>query len=168
MKVLLTGLPRSGKTTLLQKLVEAVEPRTGFLTTEIRKDGERTGFEIITNGGRRAILASAQSKSPLRVSKYGVELEELERLLPELLNFSPIDLLYVDEIGRMELLSDKFKDFVVKYLDAENLFVGTISRIYSDDFVKEVKNRKDIEIVEVTPENRNELFDKLSKKLLSS
>jgi len=39
-------MPRSGKATLLKNIISKVEDKIGFVTHELRKNGERIGFEI--------------------------------------------------------------------------------------------------------------------------
>ena len=56
----------------------------------------------------------------------------------------------------MELFSEKFKALAMKYLDADNLFIGTISKVYSDEFTEAVKKRKDVVIVDIASDNREE------------
>ncbi len=47
--ILITGPPRSGKSTLIEKLVRRIgRPATGFFTREIREGGKRVGFSIDT------------------------------------------------------------------------------------------------------------------------
>src|SRR5262245_9707116 len=47
-KVLLTGAPGSGKTTLVREVVRELDPSrvAGFTTEEIREGGERLGFRV--------------------------------------------------------------------------------------------------------------------------
>jgi len=62
--ILLTGPPRCGKSTLIQKLITKIEkPMTGFFTREMREGGRRVGFLIITLDGKQGILAHEGSKS---------------------------------------------------------------------------------------------------------
>ena len=103
MKVLLTGEPRSGKTTLLEGFINSVPNKQGFVTREVRKDGERTGFELVSSLGQAATLASVDSDSSTRVSHYGVDLNGLDTFIAELPPIQPGNLLYIDEIGQMEL-----------------------------------------------------------------
>jgi len=147
-------MPRSGKTTILRNVIEAIGPRVGFLTEEVTENGERVGFEVITHKGKRAMLASIHSGSNLRVSRYGVMLEDFEKLIASLNKFSDKDTLYIDEIGQMELFSKALRVLVTTYLDAENLFVGTISKVYSDKFTEDIKSRGDVVVIDVTSENR--------------
>lgn len=127
------------------------------MTRELLKDNERVGFELVSSLGQTATLASVESESPIRVSRYGVELPELESFLNSLPQPDSNHLLYLDEIGQMELYSDKFKTLVAKYLNTEGSFIGTLTSVYIDDFVESIKKRPDIQILEVTQENRDQL-----------
>ena len=50
--ILVTGPPRSGKSTLIERVVEGLErPATGFITVEIRERNRRVGFAIATLAG---------------------------------------------------------------------------------------------------------------------
>ncbi len=84
--VLVTGPPGCGKTTLIRgAVVELGVAAAGFHTEEIRSAGRRQGFALVTLDGRRATLASVGIRGPHRVSKYGVDVEALERVgLPAL------------------------------------------------------------------------------------
>jgi nucleoside-triphosphatase len=166
--ILITGLPRSGKSSLLDKAVSGIIDKVGFVTKEIRLDGQRTGFEIQTHLGRKTILASIDFTTPYKVSRYFVSVQNLNSVIPEVSRFTDNDILYIDEIGQMELFSDNFKDLVIKFLDSKNIFLATITQVYTDKFVEDIKNRKDIVFVELTAENSSEkerLVTLLIKKL---
>jgi nucleoside-triphosphatase len=76
---LLTGMPGTGKTSLIKEAVSALDVRTGgFYTEEMRLAGIRQGFRIVTLDGQIAPLAHINIRSPFRVSKYGVETGGLE------------------------------------------------------------------------------------------
>ncbi len=49
MNILIVGLPKSGKTTLLKTILENYPKKTGFFTNEIRENDMRIGFEIETS-----------------------------------------------------------------------------------------------------------------------
>lgn len=162
MKLLLTGEPRSGKTTLLERFIQAVTTKQGFIAREVRENGERIGFELVSSEGRKAVLASTQSHSKVRVGRYGVELDELNAFLTELPSVQPGCLLYIDEIGKMELVSEAFKALVMNYLDSGNPYVGTITSSYQDDFTRQVLMRNDVVLLVVNAENRDLLHDILA------
>jgi nucleoside-triphosphatase THEP1 len=85
--ILITGEPKSGKSTLLQKLITNTPNRVGFITNEIRNDTGRVGFEIEAQSGKKAVLAHIDFKTEQKVSKYFVNTENLESLILEISNF---------------------------------------------------------------------------------
>src|SRR3990170_8149394 len=107
--ILLTGRPGCGKTTLIREVVRSLDvPAGGFYTEEVRAAGRRLGFDLVTLDGRRACLASVNSRSRLRVSRYGVELAALDGLGTEAIRsgIAGASLIVIDEIGKMELHSE--------------------------------------------------------------
>jgi nucleoside-triphosphatase len=161
MKILLTAQPHTGKTTLMAKLLDSAGSKQGFITKEIKEGDQRIGFKLVSPNGREVTLAHVNHKSDYPVSRYFVDVDALDEFLEPLFSFQPGQLLYIDEIGQMELFSEKFKKLVELYLDAPNNFLGTITSVYSDEFVQKVKARDDVEIIEVTLENRDQLVAKL-------
>jgi len=156
--ILITGMPRSGKSTLLKKVIKQFDHKVGFVTNEVRKDGERIGFEIETNTGEKSMLANVNFKTNFKVSRYFVNIENLELMIPRVEDFKKDDLLFLDEIGQMELFSEKFKMLVKKYLDSQNNCIATLSKVYSDSFIEDIKKRSDIFLIEINEENRNEKY----------
>jgi nucleoside-triphosphatase THEP1 len=154
--ILITGLPQSGKSTLLKKLILGLPNTVGFVTNEVLRDGARVGFEMEAHNGEKAMLASIGFPKDIAVSCYGVSLENLVRFIPEVGYFADNNFLYLDEIGEMQLHSLRFKKLVWQYLGSSNICLATISSVFKSDFVVNVKTRKDVIIVEITPGNREE------------
>ena len=165
-KILPVGKPRSGKSTLLASLIELFSKKTGFLTKEILENDQRVGFSIQTSAHQKVVLAHISYPEP-KVKTYGIDICALERLMQPIADFPTDHLLYIDEIGAMQLSSDRFRELCQRYLESPNLFVGTLSAWYEDDFVKAIKAKDTIWIIEVTPENREEVKKKLEKYLES-
>ena len=113
MKILIRGRPGAGKTTMVKKLLQKIKsPYAGFLTEEIRETGERVGFKIVTTDGREGILARKDFPSPYRVAGYGVNLEDFERVALPIFEGITNQLVVIDEIGKMELFSGRFKKII--------------------------------------------------------
>lgn len=165
--ILITGLPKSGKSTLLKKLIDNIPHKVGLVTSEILEGEDRVGFKIESSTGSKTVLAHVHSQTPYKVSRYFVDVANLNSIIPEVSQFKEEDLLYVDEIGEMQLFSSQFQELTLHYLNAPNTCLATVSQVFEDDFIKNIKDRKDIVTVEISPENREEqgkfVYDLLRK-----
>jgi nucleoside-triphosphatase len=165
--ILLTGRPGCGKTTLIQKVLERYPDKAGgFYTCEIRQSGKRVGFEMITLDGQRGILAHVNAHSVHRVGKYGVDLTFLEDNGVGSLKGAIQDglLVVIDEIGPMEIFSTEFQQAVLHALDSGSPVLATI--VYrSNRFSDTIKYRSDVCLIEVRPDNRDVLIDRISNLL---
>ncbi len=163
MHLLFTGKPRVGKTTLIKKLIEGKRRIGGFYTEEIKEKGRRIGFKIITLDGKKGVLAKKDFRSKYKLGSYGINIDDLEKIgvgtLKKCLEDKNIETVIIDEIGRMELFSGKFKGVVLKVLESQKRILGTIHRA-DIPFLKKIKQRKDVKVIEVTRENRDELLGK--------
>ncbi len=164
--ILLTGPPRCGKSTVIEKLVRQIKrPVRGFFTREIREKGKRVGFAIITLDGREGILAHEDSPSRARVGKHGVNLDQLEKIaIPSIIPTNSEQIVIIDEIGKMECFSPLFRDILLKTLDSPNLVIGSIS-LKGTPFITQVKERKDIVLITVSEKNRDSLPACLLEKI---
>ncbi len=157
--ILITGVPGSGKTTLITNLADDFKrfDPAGLYTVEIREHGIRRGFEIVGLDGRRGILSHVDIKSHYRVGAYGVDVGSFEKFL-DALSWSNAGLLIIDEIGKMECLSRRFVALMKEVLDSEKLVIATIA-LKNRGFIAEVKARGDVKLFEVTMRNRDALED---------
>ena len=163
--ILIIGLPKSGKSTLLKKIISSYKNKVGFITDEIRENQERKGFEIETSKGEKIILAHINFKTNYKVSKYFVKPENLDAVIRKISKFTKKDILYLDEIGEMELFSEKFKSLVEKFLNSKNVFIATLTKVYTDKFIEQLKKRNDILIIELNENNRREVQKEINKIL---
>ncbi len=164
----LFGRPGVGKTTLLVNVAKRLSwvRLGGFFTCEIRKAGNRVGFRVETFSGEAATLAHVSFTHGLHVGKYGVDVAEFERVGVTALEnaIKAADVILVDEIGKMELFSERFRVAVVCALDAPKPVLATVMA-YSNVFVDALKARPDVKLIEVTVSNRNRLVTELADEL---
>ena len=161
--LLLTGLPGIGKTMIVRKVAAALPGRRirGFVTGEIRRAGRRVGFEVSTFTGHKKLLAHVDVDSRDRVGQYGVDVASLDEIVEEALALDDgTDVYIVDEIGKMECCSAKFRAAMRSLLDAGQLLVATVA-LRGSGFIVEVKDRVDVALWEATKENRDELPDQI-------
>jgi nucleoside-triphosphatase len=167
-RILLEGRPGSGKTTLARRVVAGLRehdiPVTGFTTEEIREAGTRVGFAIETVDGERGTLAHVDLPGPPRVGKYGVDLDALERLAIPALRRTAGTLVVIDELGKMELASRLFRDAVEELFASDAAVVATV-HAFRHKFTDALKARPDVERLQVTAANRDDLARVLVRKL---
>ncbi|MBI4529612.1 MAG: NTPase [Deltaproteobacteria bacterium] len=171
MRLFLSGVPGIGKTTIIRDVVKRLRgiKCAGFYTEETRKAGQRTGFQIITLDGGKATLASVSGKrAGPRVGRYKVHIEEFDGLVLSLLEpeTTPADLYVVDEIGKMELLSPKFIRKLTDLMSQPAHVFGTIAK-KGEGLIQKIKAREDVELVEVTAQNRDRLTLQLAERILN-
>ena len=167
-KILLTGRPGCGKTTLIKRVVKEVAlPAGGFYTEEIRERGGRIGFKIITLEGEEAVFARVDFKTPERLGKYGLDLSALETMAVAALRTAARarQLVVIDEIGPMEIRSAIFREAVNEALDSGAPILGTITA-RSFPFTDAIKKRPDITMIEVRPNNRDQLITEFLDQLI--
>jgi len=170
--IFVTGPPRSGKSTLIEKIIDELFKKGftvgGISTPEVREKGRRIGFKIIDLAtGKWSWMAHTNISSPHRVSKYGVDLEAIQNIgVKAILSaVENADAIIVDEIGKMELFSKTFQEAVRKALDSSKIVIGTIGLKLRHPFANEVKNRRDTIIIFLTREKWNEVYNKIKNMI---
>jgi nucleoside-triphosphatase len=171
--LLLTGNPGVGKTTVLMKTVTALKESGykvgGIISREVREGGTRVGFEIVDlNSSKRGWLAHVNQKSGPQIGKYRVNIEDLNAIgVQAILDaVEDCDVIVIDEVGPMELLSEKFKEATRKALESRKLVVAIVHWKAQDVLIGEARKREDAEIITVTYENREKLQAIIAEKAL--
>jgi len=166
---LLTGKPGTGKTSLIKEAVAGMKDKAGgFYTEEIRSGGKREGFRIVTLDGQQAILAGTNIPSRYRVSKYGVDIDSLERVGITALDRAARDcrLVVIDEIGKMELCSTNFREAVLQIINGGKKVLGTIMSS-PNPWTDAIKGQPQVRLIEVTRTNHQQVLAELSLWLMS-
>lgn len=168
--ILITGPPGIGKTSVMKKLAQMLKDISpaGFYTAEIREGSVRHGFELVGLNGKKGILSHINIKSPHRVGRYGVDIKGFEIFLDALALTDPsVTLVMIDEIGRMECLSQRFKTIVGTVLDSEKAVIATIA-LKGSGFIAEVMGREDAMLFEMSLENRDSLVQEILRYVKTS
>jgi nucleoside-triphosphatase len=155
-------VPGVGKTTLLRRVAAALGERRlgGFTTEEVRERGQRVGFRIAPHRGAARLMAHVDFGPP-RVGRYGVDVAAIDAVAEATLALDPAVPIYlVDEIGKMECLSARFVARMRALLDSDRPIVASVAR-RGAGFIEEVKGRADVELWEISPQNRDALVERI-------
>lgn len=172
----LTGRPGIGKTTVIQAAAELLGGQAGgFYTEEIREQGKRQGFRLVTLDGQEALMAHVKLRGGgrPRVSRYGVDVEAVERVGVAALRraMAAGQIVVVDEIGKMELFCESFKDAVLQAVKgpytgiatvmAKPNPIGAVAPTGHRHWVDDLEALPNVAVWEVTMGNRNELAKRI-------
>jgi nucleoside-triphosphatase len=160
---LLTGRPGTGKTSLIKQAVAELEGQAGgFYTEEIRSQGTRLGFKLVTLDGHEAVLAHTDFNKRFQVGKYGVDVESLNRVGVSALRQAAghCDLVVVDEIGKMELFSADFREAVLGLIGGGKRVLGTIM-LHANPWADAIKRQPQVNLVTVTRASYHQVLDDL-------
>lgn len=170
-----TGRPGIGKTSVLLRAVEGLKSKGykigGMVSREVREKGVRIGFEIIDfYSGRKGWLAHVDQPDGPKVSKYRVNLNDLNVIGAGSIRDAAknAEIIVIDEIGPMELFSQAFREAVVEAMNSGKPLLGTIHFKARAPLINYIRNRDDVEIMEVTYENRTYLHNILIEKVVQS
>ena len=162
---LITGYPGIGKTTIIGKASRALMKYrpAGFFTSEIRQEGRRTGFELRSlNGKKMMVLSHINIESPYIIGKYRVDLVAFEQYVESFsISENRGNLVIIDEVGKMECLSEKFIGLIRSLLDADETVLLASVALRGGGFISQIKKRNDVMIYEMTLKNRDSLFQKI-------
>lgn len=144
--LIITGPPRTGKTTLVERLVAEFGAKAkGFVTREIRREGKRWGFEIIPHHGQRALLASVSLSEGSQIGKYRVNLKGIEETILEFFRDpGPASFYYVDEVGKMEMAHPEFKSTFVNFVTISNGVLLVTAGMGQVGWVKQVYPKAEV------------------------
>jgi len=164
----ITGPPGIGKTTLIRKLVSRLgEKAIGFWTEEVRdpKTRRRTGFRVLTTEGESILFASKTFTSKHLVGSYGVNINRFESVVIPVLEKalkSRGRVVVIDEVGKMELFSKKFRDLVARIVrDPHTDAVVTIPIRDVHPLVREIRRLPSAVLIELSRSNREGMEEEI-------
>ena len=161
-KIGITGLPDSGKTYALLRVIEMLKEEElligGMVDEPIEEGRKKTGFTVrnlLTD--EKAVFASTDIESKVVVGKLGVDLSKLEEVGVKALKeaIEKCDIIVIDEVGKMEVESEAFVEAVKETLDADKPMIITLHKKSRNPLLQDIRRRDDVRILEVTPTNRN-------------
>ncbi|MGD0690114.1 MAG: NTPase [Candidatus Bathyarchaeia archaeon] len=173
-RIFLTGEPGCGKTTAINEIHQMLAAQGwkvgGVVSGELRERGVRVGFSLedLSTHETGTLAHIAQRDGPT-VGKYHVNLADIQRIAVTGIKHAILeaDVIMVDELGPMELNSMPFILAVEMALATPKHLVGTIHKRASHYLVAAIKSNPAYQILEVTPNNRNELPKTVTERIES-
>lgn len=179
-KIGITGLPSVGKTATLIRIVEKLEQddfRVGGMITKSvfdNKTGQKVGFIVMDWKSRNeGVFAhvdfDTKFKAETEDGNFCVDVDVLEKIgVPAIRNAltdDTVDLVIIDEVGKMEMHSDVFCKAVTDALDHPKPVILTLHKKSRNPLLQDIRRRDDVRILEVTAVNKNLLPYKVEKIL---
>ena len=188
-KIGITGLPRSGKSAVMEKVVsmladerveemrargdyvEAAKLLGGMRCEPLVEDGERVGFKCINyQTGEEAVMAHKNIDSRTRVLGYGIDPEALDRVAVPAIQeaMDDYEVIVIDEIGKFSVESEAFVEVVRKAMEVDKPTLVTLHKKSRHPLLQDIRRRDDARILEVTPVNRALLPYKIHKLMIET
>lgn len=174
-KILITGPPRCGKSTLISKLIDYYKNKKnyviyGFLTPEVKMGGTRIGFDIldIYSGNISPLARVGDFKTKYKLGKYAVFIEEFDNYIEKYLNLKGkrVNIIIIDEIGKMELFSKKFLNFVKNIFTLEIPILATISLKLNHPIKDYIQNFSSVHVLNLKHQDFQVVFKKVISLLV--
>ncbi|MFX1414131.1 MAG: nucleoside-triphosphatase [Promethearchaeota archaeon] len=168
-KVLIIGPPRCGKSTLITKLISYYKSMDyglgGFLTPEITEAGKRIGFDIYDIQSDKKLLLARKGNyhTKYKLGNYSIFIEEFNNYLNELKSRSleTLDLLIIDEIGKMELCSQPFIFFLKEVFHSDRKILATIGENLKHPIKRELLDLPNLTILQLNLNNQQKIYKKI-------
>ena len=187
-KIGITGLPRSGKSAVLDKVVSMIiderkaDSRAGrrggpaniiggMRTEVIIENGERVGYACVDIlSGDRGVMAHREIDSRNRILGFGIDPSELDKVaVPAIQNaIGNCEILVIDEVGKFSVESEGFVAAVREALEYDMPTLLTLHKKSRHPLLQDIRRRDDGRILEVTPVNRALLPYKILKLILET
>jgi nucleoside-triphosphatase len=167
-KIVITGRPGVGKTTLIESVILALPiPVGGMITKEIRKCGHRVGFSIIDLATRvEGVLAHIHQAEGPKIGRYRVNLDDLVNIGIRAIDRAREEgkLVVIDEIGPMEITSPGFIPAVEQVIRSDNPFIISTHANINHPLAHTL--RQQFDLYRVKTGTRNQLVEQIIEKFI--
>lgn len=158
--IFITGERGIGKSTLLNKVIKNVDCSIGGFIQEKIFNNKRTVFNVnsLYNLKDSYTIGIYDKEKEVLDSDMRVFNTISEEILLKSLDNS--ELIILDELGFMEEKAPLFKDTVFKILNSDTTVLGVLKEC-DTNFIKQIKMRKDVQVIRINENNRDSIEDKI-------
>ena len=138
------------------------------------KTAKKVGFQIVDWKSKKEGLFAhvdfqTKFKAETEEGVFAVDVDVLEAIgvsaIEAAMKDPEVDIIIIDEVGKMEMHSDRFCKVVTECLDAPKPVIMTLHKKSRNPLLQDIRRRDDVRILEVTPVNKNLLPYKIEKIL---
>lgn len=162
LKIGISGVLGIGKTETLKRIIDMLEGEGltigGMITEPILEDNRQMGFQVMDwETKEKAVFAHLNLNSSIEIKGYGVDLDALNEVGVKAIENAARknDVILVDEIGKIEVESDRFNDIVKKVMNINKPMILTFNKKSRNPLLQDIRRRDDVRILELTEVNRD-------------
>lgn len=165
--ILIDGLPRVGKTTAVQRVLSLAKVRCGgFFSAAVSKQFY-TNFRLVSVQGPHRSVSSQELLRRFDIpGVIGFNLEDLENFgVPAVLHaLETCDVVVIDQLGTLEVSSEKFRRVVDRVLNSDKVCLATVTSS-NVPYIEAIRKRPDVSIYEINRSNRMLLPERIASQI---
>lgn len=162
LKVGISGAWGARKTETLESIIRMLSDEDievgGMVTEPIMEDNRRVGFQVMDwSTKEKAVFAHLDLDSPTEIKGYGVNLDSLNEVGVKAIKDAAKEkeVVLIDEIGKMQVESEKFKEVVSKIFEIDKPLIITFEKKSRNTLLQDLRRRDDVRMLELTDVNKN-------------
>lgn len=165
MKIFLTGAIDSGKSYLINQLIQEYHfPVCGFQTLPLYHEGKRQGFYLhsLVSMQENDVLFAHQQENNCKVipnvfNTFGFT------LLKESMKYKD-HVLILDEIGRLEKEEFQYLDILLKAIEKHSFILGVLKKC-DVQYIQEIATRKDVIVYDLDEHSYEEVYHLIKRRI---
>ena len=150
------------KTDTLKRIIEMLNEKDitvgGMVTDPIMEENRRVGYQVMDwESKEKAVFAHLSLDLPIEVSGYGVDLDTLNEVGVKAIRKAAEnnDVILVDEIGKMQVKSERFNKTVKAAMEVDKPMILTFQKKSRNPLLQDIRRRDDVRMLELTDVNKD-------------
>lgn len=150
------------KTDTLKRIIEMLKEKEisvgGMVTDPIMENNRRVGYQVMDwQSKEKAVFAHISLDLPEEVNGYGIDLDTLNEVGVKSIRKAAEnnDVILVDEIGKMQVKSEKFNKTVKAAMEVDKPMILTFQKKSRNPLLQDIRRRDDVRMLELTDVNKD-------------